>query len=112
MKTQKEIFSWLKSNLGQRCLAPLTNSDTYALVASVNLSNLISYDSAPAELFAAYGAIVRAMQPHTRWLAYHAIACELDWSHRNMIWTAARLPEGDKPAGRCEFEPRAMEVAA
>lgn len=106
MKTQKEIFRWLQANLDKRCLSPLTSTDTYALVASVNLTNLISYESAPAELFAAYGAIVRAMQPHTRWLAYHAIACELDWCHRNMIWAASDLPEGDKPARECLFGPR------
>src|SRR5690348_11828568 len=77
MKTQKEILKWLQANLGSRCTAPLTSTDCYALVTSVNLSNLISYSSAPTELFAAYGAIVRQMQPHTRGLAYHAIACEL-----------------------------------
>lgn len=104
MKTSKEIFKWLQANCGKTCTAPLTSTDVYALVASVNLSNLISYESAPAELFAAYGAIVRAMQPQTRWLAYHAIACELDWSHRNMIWTAAALPEEDKPARKCAYE--------
>jgi hypothetical protein len=105
MKTQNQILKWLKVNCGKTCLAPLTSTDAAALVASVNLSNLISYESAPEELFMAYRAVVMAMQPHTRWLAYHAIACELDWSHRNMIWTAACLPEGDKPARECRFNP-------
>lgn len=103
MKTPKEILKWLQANLGKTCTAPLTSTDTYALVTSVSLSNLISYSSAPRELFEAYGHIVRTMQPHTRGLAYHAIACELDWSHRDMIWAASGLlPE--KPTTRCQFE--------
>jgi hypothetical protein len=65
MKTQKEILKWLQANLGKHCTAPLTSTDCYALVASVNLCNLISYSSAPLELFAAYGAIVGQMQSHT-----------------------------------------------
>jgi hypothetical protein len=97
MKTQTEILKWLQANLGRRCTAPLTSTDCYALVTSVNLCNLISHSSAPPELFAAYGAIVGQMQPHTRGLAYHAIACELDWPHRDMIWKLARLPDDDKP---------------
>lgn len=103
MKTQKEILKWLQANLGKHCTAPLTSTDCYALVASVNLCNLISYSSAPLELFAAYGAIVGQMQSHTRGLAYHAIACELDWSHRDMIWGQAGL-QADKPSTKCVFE--------
>lgn len=104
MKTQKEILKWLQANLGRRCTAPLTSTDCYALVTSVNLCNLIGYSSAPPELFVAYGAIVRQMQPHTRGLAYHAIACELDWPHRDMIWDLARLADEDKPKCKCAFE--------
>ena len=105
MKTQKEIFSWLKANLGPRCLGVLTSTDSYALVASVNLANLIGYESAPDDLFFAYKAIVTAMQPEARYLAYHAIACELDWGHRRMIWMQAGLAEFI-PSSRCEHEPR------
>jgi len=104
MKTQREILKWLQANLGKRCTAPLTSTDCYALVTSVNLCNLIGYASAPPELFIAYGAIVRQMQPHTRGLAYHAIACELDWPHRDMIWELAGLTAADKPKYKCEFE--------
>lgn len=103
MKTQKEIFSWLKANLGPRCLGVLTSNDVAALVASVNLSNLISYESAPDDLFFAYRCIVEAMQPQSRFLAYHAIACELDWSHRRMIWERAGLA-GQIPTSRCVHE--------
>lgn len=104
MKTQKEILRWLQANLGGRCTAPLTSADCYALVTSVNLCNLISHVAAPPELFVAYGAIVRQMQPQTRGLAYHAIACELDWPHRDMIWELSRLPADDKPKQKCAFE--------
>jgi len=104
MKTQKEILRWLQANLGGRCTAPLTSADCYALVTSVNLCNLISHPGAPPELFDAYRAIVRQMQPETRGLAYHAIACELDWSHRDMIWELSRLPADDKPKHKCAFE--------
>jgi hypothetical protein len=112
MKTEKEIYKWLKNNCGDKCLAPLTSSDAVALVTSVNLSNLVSYESAPEELFAAYRAVVMAMQPHTRYLAYHAIACELDWGHRAMIWAVAELPEGDKPSRKANWESGGSERMA
>jgi hypothetical protein len=104
VKTSKEILKWLQANLGRHSTAPLTSTDCYALVTSVNLCNLIGYSSAPPELFIAYGAIVRQMQSHTRGLAYHAIACELDWPHRDMIWKLAGLPVDDKPKSKCAFE--------
>jgi len=102
--TQREILKWLQANLGKRSTAPLTSTDCYALVTSVNLCNLIGYASAPPELFIAYGAIVRQMQPHTRGLAYHAVACELDWPHRDMIWDLAGLTAEAKPRYKCAFE--------
>jgi hypothetical protein len=103
MKTQRDILKWLQANLGKQCIAPLTSHDVYALVTSVNLSNLISWSTAPPALFAAYRAIVQEMQPHTRRLAYHAIACELDWSHRRMIWEAAGMVS-EIPTSQCEYE--------
>lgn len=103
MKTQKEILTWLRANLGKTATAGLTSTDTYALVTSVGLVNLISWSGAPDELFAAYGAIVRQMQPGQRHLAFHAIACELDWGHRGMIWEQAGL--GEVPTSRCVFDP-------
>jgi hypothetical protein len=110
MKTQKEILAWLKANHGKRCVGGLTSTDTFALVTSVNLSNLISYESAPPELFLAYAAIVSQMQTTTRWMAYQAIAMELDWSHRSMIWRMADLPEADKPETIAAFEPGGSRV--
>lgn len=108
MKTPKEILSWLKLNLGRSAIAPLTSTDTYALVTSVNLSNLISYPSAPPELFRAWCDIVSQMQEHNRHLAYHAVAMELDWSHRRMIWeqafTIAGVLQQDIPQSICCYE--------
>jgi len=104
MKTPKEIYKWLQANCGKGCTGALTSTDSYALVTSVNLCLLINYPDAPPELFAAYGAIVRQMQPKTRWMAYHTIAMQLDWQHRNMIWHQSVLPEGDKPSFKCAFE--------
>ena len=104
MKSRNEILKWLRANVGKEALDALTITDHYALVASVALCNLLSYQDAPPELFEAYRSIVEAMQPQTRWLAYHAIACELNWSHRAMIWNMAGLPQGDRPARKCAFE--------
>lgn len=110
MKTTNEILKWLKSNCGKTCIAPLTSTDTYALTASIAICPLITYVSAPHELFNAFRAVVLEMQPHTRWMAYHAIAMELDWGDREMIWMAAGLPQGDKPARMASFEPGGARV--
>ena len=110
MKTTKEILKWLKSNCGARCTAALTSTDTYALTAAVAICPLISYQGADPDLFNAFRNVVMAMQQHTRWLAYHAIAMELDWGHREMIWTAADLDDLDKPAGLASFEPGGPRV--
>jgi hypothetical protein len=105
MKSQKEISVWLKANCGQRCLAALTDHDAHAIHASVAITPLLRDVYAPPALFAAYGAIVMEMQTQTRWLAYHAIAMELDWGHRDMIWGMAGLVEDDKPKQKAAFEP-------
>ena len=98
MKTQKEILIWLRNNCGKHCTGALTSTDVTAFVASVTMTPLISWDRAPKELFLAYRSLVNAMQPNTRWLAYNAIAMELDWSHRALIWCCAELNECDNPA--------------
>ncbi len=105
MKTQTQILKWLQANLGKHCVAGLTSHDTHALVASVAMTPLISWQGAPSAIFDAYRAVVSEMQPKMRFLAYHAIACELDWSHRAMIWANAGLPP-EQAGGRCEFEPK------
>ena len=64
VKTPNEIIKWLRNNLGPHAAGGLTSSDTAALIASVNLSNLINCDQAPRELFQAYHAIVVQILPH------------------------------------------------
>ena len=105
MKTTNEILKWLKANHGKRATAALTSHDTEALVSAVNLTPLISYREAAPALFLAFGAIVCEMQPGTRWMAYQAIAMELDWGHRSMIWSKAGLSDESKPVCKAAHEP-------
>jgi hypothetical protein len=108
MKTTKPkppsetVMPWLRSNLGPRCLAPLTGTDARALRAAVQIIELYAYDDAPSVL-EAFGHIVRRMQPSTQELAYHAIAHVMDWSDRSRIWVKAGLPEFGPV--QCSFEP-------
>lgn len=94
MKSRNEILRWLNANR-KRCTGGLTSTDTVALVTCVNMSNLVSYASAPPALFEAFRVVALQMQDSTRWLLFNAIACELDWSHRSMIWIVAELPKDD-----------------
>ncbi len=100
------IFTWLKQNLGPRCLAPLTSVDAAALKASVQLAELCCYQQ-NADVLAAYRITVLQMQPHCRRLAFHAIAHVRDWSDRREMWVDSGLIE-DEPIteafGRCKFE--------
>lgn len=109
MKTQTQLFTWLKANLGKHCLAPLTSHDVEALMAAQAIVPMISWEGAPAELFQAYKAVVEEMQPHCRYLAFHAIAAELDWGHRAMIWGAAGLSFEDV-RGVCVHGPQLREL--
>ena len=89
MKNAKEIIRWLKANNHQT--GGLTSHDVDALCASVALCPLISWTGAPPQLFDAYRAIVSEMQVALVPLAFEAIAIELDWGHREMIFTRAGL---------------------
>lgn len=109
MKTQNQLFTWLRANLGNRCLAPLTSHDVEALMAAQALVPLISWEGANPALFEAYHAIVTEMQPQCRYLAFHAIAAELDWGHRAMIWGAAQL-SFDDVRGVCVHGPQPREL--
>lgn len=100
---QTKLFRWLKSNLGPSRLGVLTSNDTHALIAATALCPMISWEGAPPELFRAFGAIVSNMQPGARHLAFHAVAFQLDWSHRAMIWQMAEL--GPIPNSFCLHEP-------
>jgi hypothetical protein len=98
------IYTWLRANLGPRCLAPLTSSDAYALKAAVQIIELYAYNRDP-DIARAFGLIVRnGMQRRCQFLAYHAIAHVMDWSNRSEIWQDAGLePFTDLPS--CKFEP-------
>jgi len=102
------VLDWLHSNLGGRALAPLTGSDTRALRAAVQIIEQFSYDQHP-DVLRAFAYVVSRMQPHTRELAYHAIAHPLDWSDREKLWHASGLAgaflNSLPPKMKCSFEP-------
>lgn len=102
MKKTPEVYRWLRDNLGPRCLAPLTTTDSRALLASVAIIELYAYDRDDS-LLGAFRSVVMRMQPSTWDLAFHAIASVMDWEDRGRIWVAAELPGGI--FGRCKFEP-------
>lgn len=102
------VFEWLANNLGESALAPLTGTDSKAIAAFVQLVELYSYSSRPDTL-GAMTLTVQNMQRKTWYLAFHAIAHVMDWSHRAQIWTAAGLPEMHNiPV--CKYSPEAREV--
>lgn len=97
----RDTIKWLQANLGKGCTAPLTSTDSKALVAAVAIVELYAYDR-HASLLNAFGAVVNRMQESTRHLAYHAIASVMDWDDRAKVWHAAGLALGD--FGRCKYE--------
>jgi hypothetical protein len=100
------VMPWLRANLGDRCLAPLTGTDARALMAAVQIIELYSYHDRP-EIIQAFGLVVGAMQPHCQEFAYHSIAHVMNWEDRSRIWVAAGLPEF--APRKCSFEPGGKE---
>lgn len=94
---------WLKANLGQKALGALTTTDSKALTAAHAIINLYS-SVGDRRVLDAFMIAVNEMQPHTRYLAYHAIAEVLNWEDRPRLLTAAGLEPIDSP-GRCNYEP-------
>lgn len=92
---------WLKDNLGPRCLAPLTSTDSRALAAAVQTVELYASERSP-EVLMAFGVIVRQMQKSCWHLAFHAIAHVMDWGDRRYVWGNAGLPIIE--AGVCRYE--------
>jgi len=84
------VRPWLKANLGNHCLAPLTGTDAAALDAAVHLVELFSLNPNRATAIA-FGATVLQMQEATRELAYHAIAHVMDWRDRSRLWELAGM---------------------
>jgi len=105
----KSLYPWLRSNLGKRCLAPLTSCDAYALAAAVHLAELWGCTRSH-DVEQAFGLVVNQMQPHTRYLAFHAIAHCLDWGHRSELWIEAGLFLKGENLGQCSFEPGGPRV--
>lgn len=64
-KPCKTIAKWLKANLGPRCLAPMTGTDSRALDAAVQIVELWAYDRS-RDLELAFGLVVQRMQPKCR----------------------------------------------
>lgn len=102
----RELRKWLKANLGPKCLAPLTSTDSKALDAAVHIVELYAFSNPEHEapLIQAFGIVVSCMQPSTMELAYHSIAHVLEWRSRSDIWAKAGLPK--IPVRRCLHEPR------
>lgn len=101
------LMPWLKVNLGERCLAPLTGTDVRALRAAVQIIDLYA-ECRESALPASFGAVVGTMQPHCRYLAYHAIAHVMDWPDRERVWRRAGLPAVN--AGVCAYEPKPLRA--
>lgn len=95
---------WLKTNLGPRCLASLTGTDTKALAAAVQIIELYAYQP-KQEVLDAFRAVVVQMQRSCWLFAYHAIAHIMEWDDREKLWSAAKLPAIE--AGLCRYEPDA-----
>lgn len=99
-----KLTSWLKANLGKRCLAPLAGCDMIALEAADRLAELWIWTHKP-EVAAAFGSAVQQMHRDAcKELAYHAVARIGNWEDRERLWTAAGLA----PLARlnvCHFEP-------
>lgn len=100
----RTIRNWLRLNLGPGALGVLTGTDVHALEAAVSI--VATYNRADQEaeagLLDAFRAVVLAMGPNARHLAYHAIAHVLDWHNRASFWARAGLDP--IPVGRCANE--------
>lgn len=109
----KQLFKWLRLNLGRERLAALTGTDTRALGAVAHiLSGGANVEGLPLE---AFRAMVLVMQPRTRELAYHAVACFGEWEWRARVWAAAKLPPLERVSvcvGEPEGRARGLEPFA
>jgi hypothetical protein len=98
------IGRWLREN--GHALGGLTGQDWPALRTAASIVDLwCSADSeGRVQAAIAFNAVVHAMPPELRYLAYHAIAHVGDWSHRDELWDKAQLsPLEHIPP--CKYEP-------
>lgn len=96
-KTQPEctrVQRWLTHNFGKGVCGALTGQDVRALTAAVHVLQLLAVADGFGRGHAvrAFASCVSAMQVHTRWLAFHAVAFVLDWQDRDGVWAEAALP--------------------
>lgn len=107
-RSETTVLRWLRANLGADCLSGRPAADLAAINAAAHLADLwLRADKlGRTRAAAAYSATVRAMQPDSRWLAYHAVAHMGDWDHRGELWSAAGLPPDDlKDRPECSYGP-------
>ena len=95
------VLKWLRDN-GHN-LGALTSQDTRALLASVQLVPL--WYQGKTEIAAAWGTIVREMQPQCRQYSFHAVAHVYDWGHRAQLWREAGFDEPPRPLHVCKIGP-------
>lgn len=106
----QSIASWLKANLGPRCLAPCTSTDIRGLRAAVQIADLWLNSDSRKQVAEAFGLIVRNQMQESVWhLAYHATAHVGDWGHRSELWYQAGLPTIRVPV--CKFGPQPQRPA-
>ena len=98
------ISKWLREN--GMSLGGLTGQDWPALRSAVQIVELwcLSDSQGRTQAAIAFCAVVHAMQPNLRYLAYHSIAHVGDWSFREELWIAAQLPPLDD-IPLCNYEP-------
>lgn len=80
-----ECLRWLKANKWD--LAPLTGTDTDALITIAAAWKLFAYTGSRGVL-KAIRYLVAEMQPKNRHLARELIAYALDWNDRARLWPA------------------------
>jgi hypothetical protein len=97
----QRIFQWLRANLDKRSLGALTHTDTYALMAAVQIIELYAYAREP-EVLLAFKHCVERMQPQCQEFAYHGIAMVMNWEDRAQIWHHCQLPFFTPM--KCKFE--------
>jgi len=97
----QRIFQWLRDNLGKGSLGALTHTDTYALMAAMQIIELYAYAREP-QILIAFRNCVSLMQPQCREFAYHGIAMVMNWEDRDIIWQECELPTF--ASRKCKFE--------
>lgn len=104
------IARWLREN--GFSLGGLTGQDWPALKSAVHIVELWCASDSDGRRCAAvaFGAVVRAMQPQLRFLAFHAIAHVGDWGHRAELWAQAGLEPLERVPS-CKYEPQGRVCA-